>query len=361
LQNQTGVSPMGAVTVTGPGMQCFSGANFSTTVTFTLSAWHLLQCHIDATPANCYASMDGGTHAVFTCANTGAFNEIKIDGNSAATSNTSIADVYINTAAGGGLHPSMLMDMSAGANAGVPTVTTLVNSSHCGNGVWTLSPTTLTTFTFDNTQTKTLPGPELACGQTYFGNTGLSLKETLSATTESITYAFLTNYVEGTVGFFYYTTESASTVAKQDEAALFNASGGFVIMYTQSTGSVLQMCIEQSSTGTGNGCTNIVPNQWYWVTMEILNTNFLALRVFDGTTFLPLGPTLTGLGSNASLPAQLVIGTGIGAISGTQNGAFWISDVLLDYANASFSLLPTGISYATIDTKSTVPAGSSLQ
>ena len=352
-------SPMGAVTTTTPGVECFSGGNFSATMAASLNAWHLLQCHIDSTAANCYGKLDAGSNQTFTCANTGDFNQIRLYGQTAASSNTYFGDVYINSTNGGGSHPSMLFDQAGVTTGTVPTVANLTSATHCGNGVWTLSTTPLTTFTFSNTNSISYPVPQTACGQIYAGNSGLSVAETLSSTTEFIKYGFLSYYAESTVGFYYLTTSASGTASKQDQAELISGDGtNWIIMYTQSTGAQLQMCLEQSSTGTGVGCANISPSTWYWVTMELNQNATLVLRIYNGTTFAQIG-TLYGVGNTGgNVPAAFVFGSALGAITGTQNGTAYISNIILDYANSIFALLPAGVSNDTLDPKATLRPGS---
>jgi len=247
--------------------------------------------------------------------------------------------------------------MAGGTNGTALTIANLTTATPCGNGVWTISPATLTTFTFSNANPISYPGPQGCAGSTYLGNSGLSIAETISTTKESITYTFLSLYTESTVGFYYLTTANPATTAKWDSVALETASAaGFIFMYQQSLGSQNQLCLEQSSTGGGVGCVNISANHQYWITMELNTNTLLVLRVFDGTTFLPLG-TVYGVGNTDTSVAYFIIGDGLGVQTGTPNGTVYISNVILDYANSTFALLPDGVSFATMNAKSTIPAG----
>ena len=334
----------------GSGQWYWNDGNTAETV--STNTWHYITVVING--ASSYSSLDGGTHQTFT-APAHDYDEIILN------SDTNSSDFYygpitITTTYDGGWPPSSISDWAGGS--GTPTATNLAAGTHCGNGVWGESGSTLT-FTFDNTTSIPFPGNHSACGTSYGGNTGVSLKAAWTPTSSSDSWGIGINttysnlywgvYWRTNVSDFTnltFTDQGGSSGSVGSDSTAWHICGS--TSTTQCIGATpytyLLICNENGA-GTTIGCAQITNATWYWITGENLSTGADYLNVYNvnqttgavGSLVASFGPA--GNPDNAPGAMQVRLGDVGGEAPGASMSS-WYENLIITYADGSFPVLP---------------------
>jgi len=229
-----------------------------------------------------------------------------------------------------------------------------------------------------NSPTIVFPANATACNSGYSGNTGLTLRHHVASTvttpTAFVNLNFQTTYASG-VSFGMYWQKNAGGVPHQGFDALrfqggngggTNTGPAFTQCWDnvrgvcQATGGTTynELCMEVtplSGPASNAGCFDYTDGVWYWFTVDWTTTGADACFYnVDQTTgalgsqviaHLPNGTTSSCVNSTAQAPfgpggfATLVLGA-VGAAPPTVTADTYYSNVLMDWIDSEFPLLP---------------------
>jgi hypothetical protein len=308
------------------------GATFTAKTNISLNSWHSVQLHVASGSNSSFLSIDRGPASPFT-ENPQDFADLLIGsvaGNFDALTYY-IGNVYVNSPLGGGPPPSAYIDFENSTNGTNVTPAILAASTHCGNGVWSLSMTPMTGMAISTGGQETLPSPITTCGTQYTDTGTQGLQYDMSQAARTARYTWSTVSSSASVGFFFQITVSDSNYY-----SAFNIDGGGGSDYATLNVHGGSMYLE-----TKQGITNpvaISPNVWYWVTIQYNAGGTHYMQVYDGTSFALLG-SVSNTATGNFPPTDIEIGR-----TGSENGfpsAFWYYDnIVIDYLTAKFPILP---------------------
>lgn len=272
-------------------------------------------------------------------ANDVKFQEITIDGASVT----------------GGWQPSSFADFAA--QSGATTVAAMNAGTHCfpGAGGWVAD--TFTGTSAFSTDTGNFAAPLSVCGTDYSGNSGVSLELTWPTGSES-EYAWefdgntTSTGLSGVVASmgFKWKTDAPDTASFTDQAGIFASGGTFNFFHvcggtatTPCTGTSptqLWICAEQTN-GTSPNCYGpIAPGTWYWITMERTSSGNDLMNVYSWPSLSELASL--GLTDTPPTSADTAMEFKFGPAAETPGVPMdsWFSDIVFEYADAQFPVLP---------------------
>jgi len=309
-----------------------AGSTSAPPVTIALNSWHSLQLHVDSGTSASYLIVDGGAQNTFT-ENAKDFAEVVVGtaGGNFDAMTYYVGNVYVNSPLGGGPPPSMYLDFESSTDGTTITPSILAASTHCGNGLWSLTTNPITGMTISTDAQKQLHSPVTTCGTQYTDTTGTrGLRYDISQTSRYAAYAWATPASSASVGFFfkigvtdtnYYS--AFAIVAGGGDYAVLHIRGGAIYIETW-TGTTTPIPISQDT--------------WYWVTIQYNAGGTHHLQVYETA-----GWTLLGTASNAAngnfKPTGIEIGR-TGSESGFPSAYWYYDNVVVDYLNGTFPILP---------------------
>ena len=318
----------------GTQIKAFSSTS-SAAITVSLNSSHLIHCHLDATAANSYLQVDGGTTQGFTAFARTA-NQIVIGGTGNTTGTYYIGNLYLNSSAGTGQMP-MLNDFSAGTNGNPIAAADMNSSTHCGNNAhvgWTV-PTA--GMTYSNALFHPLLTPVNSCGAVFAGNSGLSIKYDLN-TSDSTYWSYITTSTSVSFGIWFNLSVPSTNTNFIHFATVFGGLD-YAGCHEHGTGSQLQMYMETKVSGiSGETPINISPNTWYWCSIQYNSPGQHHMAIFSATG------TLLGTITSPALASSNPLGKFIFGHSGSDQvpgASIYFSNPVTDWVNAQFPLGPT--------------------
>ena len=308
------------------------GSTSASPVNISINAWHTVQLHVDSGANASYIVVDGGAQNSFT-ENAKDFADLVVGtaGGNFDAMTYYIGNVYVNSTLGGGPPPSMYLDFENSSDGTTITTDILRASTHCGNGVWSLTNNPITGMTISTDAQKQLHSTVTTCGKQYTDTTGTrGLRYDMSQTARYATYSWSTPSSSVSVGFFYKI--SVTDTNYYSAFAIIAGGGDYAVLHIRSGAMYLE-----TWTGTTTPI-NISPNTWYWVTMQYNAGGTHYLQVYETT-----GWTLLGSASNAATGNFMPNGIEIGR-TGSESGfpsAYWYYDnIVIDYLKGTFPILP---------------------
>ena len=333
------------------------GSTSSPSVNISLGAWHTIRLHVAGGTNASYLVVDGGVPNTFT-ENARDFAYLLV-GSSAGQLDAMtyyIGHMSIDSTAGGGLAASMLIDFEGAADGTTLTTANLAASTHCGNGVWSLTDNPITGMTISTVAVKRLSTPVTTCGVQYTDSGGTKgLRYDMSQTSRYAAYNWTTTSSSASVGFFY----KIDVVDSNWYSVFAITAGGHDYTMLHMHGG--DMYLE-----TWAGITNPIPmqaNTWYWVTMQYNGGGTHYMNVYETARW-----TLVGSASNVSTgnykPDGIEIGR-TGSEPGFPTAAWYYDQIVIDYAKGTFPLLQgtpaTLTSIAVTPANPSIPKGATQQ
>jgi hypothetical protein len=307
------------------------GSSFTSNVNLSLNAWHTVQLHVGGGTNASFMVVDGGAMNAFTeNANDFAYLVLGSAAGNLDAITYYIGNVYVNSALGGGPPPSAYIDFESSTDGTTIDTGILAASTHCGNGIWSLSTDPIIGITISTTGQKQLASPVTTCGTQYSDAAGTrGLQYDMSQTARRATYTWSSTSNSASAGFFF-----EITVSDANYYTVFNIAGG--LDYAALNVHNGAMALE-----TKSGASTPIPmspNVWYWITIRYNAGGMHQMQVYDTTNW-----TLLGSGSGAAtgnyLPTEIEIGR-----NGSEPGfpsAFWYYDnIVIDYLTAKFPIVP---------------------
>jgi hypothetical protein len=239
--------------------------------------------------------------------------------------------VYVNSALGGGPPPSAYIDFEGSTDGTTITTGILAASTHCGNGIWALSTDPIVGMTISAAGQQQLPSPVTTCGTQYSDAAGTrGLQYDMSQTARRATYTWSGTSNSASVGFFF-----EITVSDTNYYTVFNIAGG--LDYAALNIHNGAMYLETRSGGLNP--IPMLPNVWYWITIQYNAGGMHQMQVYDTTNWTLLGSS-SGAATGNYLPTEIEIGR-----NGSEPGfpsAFWYYDnIVIDYLTAKFPIVPS--------------------
>ena len=307
------------------------GSTFTSSVNLSLNTWHTVQLHVA-----------GGTNASFMVVDAGAMNTFTENpsdfaylavGSAAGNLDAMtyyIGNVYVNSALGGGPPPSAYIDFESSSDGTTIDTGILAASTHCGNGIWSLSTDPILGMTISAAGQKQLPSPVTTCGTQYSDAAGTrGLQYDMSQTARRATYTWSTTSNSASVGFFF-----EITVSDTNYYSVFNITGGLDYAALNIHNGVMAL---ETKSGASNPIP-MLPNVWYWITIQYNAGGTHQMQVYDTTNWMVLG-SVSGAATGNYQPTAIEIGR-----NGSEPGfpsAFWYYDnVVVDYLTAKFPIVP---------------------
>jgi len=308
------------------------GSSFASPLNISLNAWHTVQLHVGSGANASFIAVDGGAPAGFT-ANASDFSYLVVGstlGNLDAITYY-IGNTYVNSSLGGGPPPSAYIDFESSTDGSIVTTDILAAGTHCGNGLWSLTPATLTGLTISTDAQQFLPSPVTSCG-TQYSDAGSTrgLRYDISQTNQYAAYSWLTPSMSASAGFFF-----KITVSDQNFYSVFGitaSAGDYAVLHIQGG----MMALETLS-GVSDPIP-ISPNVWYWVTIQYNAGGTHYMKVYDPTTWLLLGSVSRGATGNYA-PDGIAIGRP-GGETGYPSGYWYYDNIVIDYLTAKFPIVP---------------------
>ena len=332
------------------------GSSFSSKVNISLNAWHTVQLHVAGGTNASFMVVDGGAQNAFTeRARDFAYLVVGSAGGIFDPMTYFIGNVYANSALGGGLPPSAYIDFESSTDGTTIDTGILAASTHCGNGLWSLSTDPILGMTISVAGQKQLPSPVTTCGTQYSDAAGTrGLQYDMSQTARRATYTWSTTSNSASVGFFF-----EITVSDTNYYSVFNITGGLDYAALNIHNGAMALEVKSSTSNP----IPMSPNVWYWITIQYNAGGTHQMQVYDTTNW-----TLVGSGSGAATgnyqPTDIEIGR-----NGSEPGfpsAFWYYDnIVIDYLTAKFPIVPGTpknlVSIAATPANLSIPKGAAQQ
>jgi len=311
------------------------GSTFTSLVNISLNAWHTVQLHLAGGTNASYIVVDGGAQDTFT-ENPRDFAYLVL-GSAAGNLDAMtyyVGNVYIDSALGGGPPPSAYIDFENSTNGTTITTDVLAASTHCGNGIWSLTTSPINGMTISTDAQKQLPSPVTTCGTRYTDVTGTrGLRYDISQTARYAAYNWSTTSNRASVGFFY-----KITVTDTNYYSVFNINGrsglDYAVLNIHDGAIRLEVGSQISSAPI-----SISPNTWYWITMQYNAGGTHHLQVYDTTNWTLLGDISNGATGNDS-PGGISMGR-TGSETGYPSAYWYYDNVIVDYLTAKFPIVPS--------------------
>jgi Bacterial Ig-like domain (group 2) len=239
------------------------------------------------------------------------------------------------------------VDFEQCATGVAPTVACLASSTHGTAGTWDVSQiASLITIQSAAADPGTADGNNATRGMAYNlanGGTGY-LQWTPPSQLSSLS-----------LGFWYKTGQPA------------NWSGGpqFITLYNNAYGPTFHLSDERSAANNarqinampaGAAVTGIADNTWYWITMKWVQKGAGTLSVYDSTLSLVGSVNFTDTSNSA---AQIIRVGNASATSAQSGESSYFDDVILDYTNVQFPVLPAKVTRSLVSIAVT-PANASI-
>jgi len=268
---------------------------------------------------------------------------------STATSNVAnIFSVGNNTTAGLRLNTPLVdlyIDMDDGSNGNVLTTTILGNSTNGTGGSWSISPTPLTAFTASTSAEVAVPPVQI--GSTIYnpdaGTLGWGYNHAAGGV-EYAQYTFSPRRAGVSMGAYFSSTLTGTSGNSHDNF-LFNAFPSGASCVFQSLNSSAGQSWRAHSAGGGLTSAigqNItyVPGKTYWVTMRV-EADVCSLMVIDPVTWTKVGESLVPYLKSSYTIDNFQMGAGHAF---AQSGVDRWDDMIVDYTNDKYPLLPEEVS-----------------
>jgi uncharacterized protein YjdB len=310
------------------------GASFASKVNISLNAWHTVQLHLAAGTNASFMVVDGGAQNTFTeNPRDFAYMVVGSAGGNFDALTYYIGNVYVNSALGGGPPPSAYIDFENSTDGTTIDTGILAASTHCGNGVWSLTTSPITGMTISADAQKQLPSPVTTCGTQYSDATGTrGLRYDISQTGRYAAYNWSSTSNSASVGFFY-----KITVSDTNYYSVFNINGRSGLDYAALNVHDGAMRLEVGSQ-ISSAPINISPNTWYWVTMQYNAGGTHHLQAYDTTSWTLLGDLSNGATGNDS-PGGISMGR-TGSETGYPSAYWYYDNIIVDYLTAKFPIVP---------------------
>jgi Bacterial Ig-like domain (group 2) len=307
------------------------GSSFTSNVNLSMNAWHSVQLHMAAGTNASFMVVDGGASNNFT-ENASDFAYLVL-GTAAGQPDALtyyIGNLYVNSALGGGSPPSAYIDFENSTDGTTIDTGILTASTHCGNGIWSLSTDPLIGMTISSAGQQHLPSPVTTCGTQYSDAAGTrGLQYDMSQTARRATYTWSSTSNSVSVGFFF-----EITVGDTNFYTVFNIDGGpdYAALNVHNGAMALET---KSGSSTA---ISISPNVWYWITIQYNAGGTHQMQVYDPTNW-----TLLGSGSGAATgnyqPTEIEIGRN-GSEPGFPSAYWYYDNIVIDYLTAKFPIVP---------------------
>ena len=273
-------------------VECQAGSNTASgNMTVNLNTSYLLHIHEDATLANSYCQVNGGTHETFT--NLAASEDQLQFGSTGDTTGVYyIGQMYATAATVTGSYPPTMLLNWSGTNGATVTTSTIASDQVGGNSndVWGGLGTG---FTYDNTLSPpSWGGPIALNGGSYTGNSGVGMK--FDCTTTALgTLTPQATVANGEIGGAVYIDLPTTDNSDHDVSGIYGSAGDSAIFHIKGTGSQLRFLVEYQTSSISATSINFSPNTWYFYilnfhgggqhTLQVWNTS----HVLQGTITVP--------------------------------------------------------------------------
>jgi len=310
------------------------GSTFTSLVNISLNTWHTVQLHLASGTNASFMIVDGGAQNTFTeNPRDFAYMVVGSAGGHFDALTYYIGNVYVNSALGGGPPPSAYIDFESSTDGATIDTGILAASTHCGNGIWSLTTSPITGMTISTDAQKQLPSPVTTCGTQYADATGArGLRYDISQTARYAAYNWSTTSSSASVGFFY-----EITVSDTNYYSVFNINGQSGLDYAVLNIHDGAMRLEVGSQ-ISSAPISISPDTWYWVTMQYNAGGTHHLQVYDTTSWALLGDISNGATGNDS-PGGISMGR-TGSETGYPSAYWYYDNIIVDYLTAKFPIVP---------------------
>ena len=311
------------------------GSTFTSLVNISLNTWHTVQLHLASGTNASFMIVDGGAQNTFTeNPRDFAYMVVGSAGGHFDALTYYIGNVYVNSALGGGPPPSAYIDFESSNDGATIDTGILAASTHCGNGIWSLTTSPITGMTISTDAQKQLPSPVTTCGTQYADATGTrGLRYDISQTARYAAYNWSTTSSSASVGFFY-----KITVSDTNYYSVFNINGrsglDYAVLNIHDGAIRLEVGSQISSAPI-----SISPDTWYWVTMQYNAGGTHHLQVYDTTSWALLGDISNGATGNDS-PGGISMGR-TGSETGYPSAYWYYDNIVIDYLTAKFPVVPS--------------------
>jgi hypothetical protein len=231
-----------------------------------------------------------------------------------------------------------------------PTVAGLVNSTHGAAGTWSVTNSS-------NSLSAITAGQDTIAGSP--GNKGLQYSSTVGDPADHIQWALPATHTQVSVGMYYCTSNETSSVFAYEEGPHFlgfdsNSFGDLWRLSDERNAVDNSREIRISPTGPANAVMIPVKDSTcYWLTMRVVKGANVDFSIYD--TSLNLIQHVTTPETFGQNIDSLWLGSNLANGDSQTFYNFHFDDLIVDYTNANFPLLP-----ATIPANPTVAIASSL-
>lgn len=236
-----------------------------------------------------------------------------------------------------GIRPSMLLDFETSSDATVLTNAIMLASTKGGNGSWALAPSTPSALTIATLAQQrllahvTLDGTRLPLDA---GTRGVAFDPTQN-TAMTATCTLQINSLKMSAGFFVKSPNATDLAAQFFSVFNINGAGGSDYAVAQFTAGVLLLeCVSGDSAGI-----TVQASKWYWVTLQYVQGGTHSLALYDADTLAQVGSLQQKAATGSFAPVGFAFGQTHNTTAGT--GPYYFDNIIVDYVDAIFPLLPT--------------------
>lgn len=334
------------------------GSSSSALVNLSLNTWHTVQLHVEAGTNASYMIVDGGEQNTFSeNPRDFAYMVVGSAGGHFDSLTYYIGNVYVDSGLGGGPPPSAYVDFEDSTDGTTITTDILAASTHCGNGIWSLTTSPITGMTISSDAQKQLPSPVTTCGTQYTDTGTRGLRYDISQTGRYAAYRWSTTSSSTSVGFFFQIT-----VSDTNYYSVFNINGQAGLDYAAVNVHAGAIRLEVGSQIVSSPIS-ISPNTWYWVTMQYNAGGTHYLQVYDTTTWSLIGNISNGATGNDP-PISISMGR-TGSETGFPSAYWYYDNIIVDYLTAKFPIVPgapqSSVSITVTPANSSIAQGATQQ
>jgi len=330
-------------TVSGQLQLLAGGSNFSGTTNLSLNTWYEVQLHVASGTNNSYLEVGNAASQPFTAnANDFVYANIGSFAGEADAMTYYLGGLSVNSSIQGGPSPLAYVNFENGTDGTAATPAILAGGTACGNGTWSLTSGTSTGLTISTAGEKPMLTSKTVCGVPYNDVGG----------TRGIYYNLLNNPGSNYAGYewanlgqpvasvgFWFKSNNVGGPDDTNSYSIFDINSTDGTDYSTFLVRQGYAYLESATEISGETPIPISPNTWYWVTLQYVQGGNQSLSIYDANGN-QVGSTITRAAvAGAGAPGSISFGR-TGAESGNPNGGWWFDNIVVDYLNGSFPLLP---------------------
>jgi hypothetical protein len=221
----------------------------------------------------------------------------------------------------------VLINFESGSNGNAITTTNLA-----AGGTWSLDPSTSAACTISTDAESKFPGTITAGGTGYTDSESTrGFKFTCNIEYGYAEYGFSDTHSSVSVGFYFYGGIPAEDTTPYN---VFNLGAPGQ-----------EACAPQWNDNTfgletfagGSSTISVDSNTWYWITLKYVQAGTGLLNIYNASTWALVGSASHSL---LNYPASVVQIGQVHSEEGDAGSYYYIDDVMIDWTNATFPLLP---------------------